>query len=138
MTQSDELNQYVKTYLAPSTIHGIGVFALRDIAQGQKLYVDMIPKIYTLSYSKFKGNIFPWVEKELLKHWPQIINGSHFAYPVTRIQAYINHSDDPNYNAIDDILIRDVKEGEEITEDYQKIVNADKVFDFLDMVQLKE
>ena len=67
----------------------------------------------------------------LLGHWPQIVNGSHFLYPVTKMTAFINHSDDPNYDAKTDKLLKDVKQGEEITENYKLIENYQKVFAWL-------
>lgn len=128
--QIDELNTYVKTYIAPSDIHGVGVFALRDIPKGQKLHTDMMTKLYNLPYKEFR-NLFPTVKNQLLERWPLIKNGSAFAYPDTRIQAYMNHHDDPNYDAVNDVTLRDIKSGEEITEDYRKIEGADELFDFL-------
>jgi SET domain-containing protein len=128
--QIDELNTYVKTRIAPSPIHGVGVFAIHDIAKGTKLYTDMIPKMYNLPYKEFR-NLFPTVRKLILERWPQIVNGSAFAYPDTRIQAFMNHSDDPNYDAVCDITLRDIKSGQEVTEDYTKIEGCEKVHDWL-------
>lgn len=134
--QIQELNTYVKTRLAPSKIHGVGVHALRDIPKGQKLYTDMMTKLYNLPYKEF-NNLFPTVRKLLLEQWPQIINGSAFAYPNARLQAYMNHSDDPNYDAVNDVTLRDIKSGEEITEDYRKIEGCGKLFPFLEEVNAK-
>jgi len=128
--QIQELNTYVKTYLAPSEIEGVGLFAIRDIPKGQKLYADMAPRLYNLPFSEFR-NLFPDVKKEILYRFPQVVNGSAFGYPSTRLQAYINHSDDPNYDAVNDVVLRDIAKGEEITEDYRKIENYKKVFPFI-------
>lgn len=128
--QVDELNTYVKTYLAPSEIHGIGVFAMRDIPKGQKLHTDMAPKIYTLAYSNF-GKLFPEVKKYLLERWPLITQDSPFAYPDTRIVAHMNHAEDPNYDSINDKVLKDIKKGEEITEDYRTIAGWEIVFPWL-------
>ncbi len=128
--QIQELNTYVKTKVAVSPIEGVGIFAIHDIHKGQKLYTDMIPKMYNLPYKEF-NNLFPTVRKELLKHFPLIVRGSAFAYPTTRLSSYLNHSEDPNYDAVNDIVLRDIKSGEEITEDYRKIDGAEEVFDFL-------
>lgn len=130
VTQIQELNTYVKTYLAPSEIDGVGVFALRDIPKGQKLYLDMIPKLYNLPHKEF-SNLFPTVRKEILARFPLIVRGSAFAYPTTRISAYMNHSNEPNYDAVNDVVLRDIKSGEEITEDYRKIDGSEEVFSFL-------
>ena len=128
--QELELNTYCKTYLAPSDIDGIGVFALRTIPKGQKLYTDIIPKVYNLPFKAF-NNLFLDIRKLLLGQFPQIVNGSAFAYPTVRIQAYVNHSDTPNYDAVKAVVLKTIRKGQEITEDYRKIENHKKVFDFL-------
>ena len=78
----------------------------------------MTPKIYSLTFSQLK-KLRPEIREKIIGQWPQIVNGSKFAYPTTRIHAYINHSEDPNYNPFTDLTIRDIKEGEEITENYR-------------------
>lgn len=128
--QARELNNVVTTYLAPSKVHGVGVFALRDLKQGQKLYADLFPKMYNLRYDYFE-DLVPEIKEKLLERWPNIVNGSNFGYPDTNIQAFMNHSETPNYDALNDILLADVQKGEEITEDYRMIPNWDKVFDFI-------
>lgn len=130
LQQIEKLQSEMKTKLAPSKIHGVGVFALRDISKGEKLYADARPTVYTLTYTDAK-KLSQEVRDILLGQWPNIINGSHFAYPTTRIQAYINHSDIPNYYAQNDVMLKDVRAGEEITEDYRMIDNYDKIFPWL-------
>lgn len=124
------LNEIVKIRIAPSNIHGVGIIAMRDMKKGEKLNADAIPHQFDLPYNKFK-HLDKDIQDILLGHFPLIIEGSHFMYPVTKFTAYLNHSNDPNYNAKDDTLLRDVKAGEEITEDYRLIVNYQKVFPFL-------
>ena len=128
--QIKELNTYVLTKIAPSSIHGVGVFALRDIKKGQILYADMLTKIYTLPYQEFH-RLIPEVGDMILERFPQVINGSKFLYPDTRIQAFMNHSSAPNYDAIKDTALVDIEQGEEITEDYRKIEGWEKIFHFL-------
>jgi len=128
--QVRELNTYVRTYLAPSKIAGVGVFALRDVKKGDKLYADMMTKLYNLPYDNFP-DLHPEVAEQILGQWPQVVNGSAFAYPTTRIQAYMNHSDTPNYDAVNDVALEDIPAGTEVTEDYRKIEGAEKVFAFL-------
>jgi SET domain-containing protein len=128
--QIAELNAAVKTYIAPSKIHGVGVFALRDIAKGQTLGLDDLFRVYTLPYSSFK-KLFPEVRKLLLGRWPQVVNGSHFMYPTDRSQAYMNHSDTPNYCGFKDAALKDIKKDEEVTEDYKLIPNHVVVYPWL-------
>ncbi len=129
--QIDELNSRVKVRLAPSKIHGVGLFALRDLSKGEKLYADYTPMVYTLTYSDIK-HLRPEIREMILEQWPQIINGSRFAYPTTRIQAFCNHAENANYDAFHDTLLLDIKVGEEITEDYRLIPGYAQVYPWLD------
>jgi hypothetical protein len=45
--------------------------------------------------------------------------------------AFMNHSDDFNYDGKTDKLTKDVKAGEEITENYREIPSYEKVFAWL-------
>lgn len=128
--QIDRLNERVKTRLAPSPIHGIGVFALRDIAKGQTLHADATPEVYSVHYNNF-SKLFPEVRELLLEQWPGILNGGNFAYPTERVQAFMNHSETPNYNAFLDKVIRDVKKGEELTENYRLIPQYEIIYPWL-------
>lgn len=130
MEQIRELNHYVRTKLAPSQIEGVGVFASRDIKKGEPLFTDMMTKLYNLPYSEF-DKLRPEVAENLLQSFPLIVKGSAFAYPLTRTQAFLNHSDEPNYDAMTDMALRDIKAGEEVTEDYRKIDGWEDVFTFL-------
>ena len=120
------LNSMVKCKLAPSKIHGVGVFAITGIPKGQMLWANVFPQFYSLPYSHF-SKLFPEVKQLLLERWPGIaggvtmLDGTRFAYPDTLLQGYMNHSDDPNYDAFLDIARRDIKKGEELTEDYRLI-----------------
>ncbi len=125
--QIDKLNSEVKTYLGPSKIQGVGVFALRDIPKGTKLYADNAPFVYNIPYSSI-NKLFPEIKEQILGQWPQIVNGSKFAYPTCRTQAYLNHSIEPNYDAINDIALKDIAKNEEITEDYREIPNWHQIY----------
>ena len=124
------LNEIVKIYIAPSQIHGVGVFAMRDFKKGEKLYTDIIPHQFDLPYKRF-NELSQEIQEILLGHFPLIVSGSHFIYPVTKMSAYLNHSDTPNYDAIKDECFINIKKGEEITEDYHLIKDYKKVFSFL-------
>lgn len=128
--QLDLLNGEVRTKLAPSKIHGVGLFALRDIPKGTKLGADRTPILFTLTHAQCK-KLRPEIRDEILGQWPQIVNGSKFCWPTTRLQAYVNHSDDPNYNPFTDTVSCEIKEGEEITEDYRLIKNSELVHKWL-------
>lgn len=129
--QITELNQRVKLKVAPSLIQGVGVFALRDIKEGEKLYLDHVPTMYNLRIADF-GKLEDVVKQFLLERWPQIVNGSMFAYPDCRYSAFLNHADEPNVSAVNDVALQDIKAGEEITEDYRLINSFEVVFPWLD------
>ena len=126
----DALNTIVKVRLAPSKIHGVGVFAMFDIPKGTRLHADMFPTPFTIPYGSFK-KLFPPIRELILEHFPQVVNGSKFMYPDTFIQAHMNHSTNPNYNAQTDTTLEDIKVGDEVLEDYRLIPNCGKVFPFL-------
>jgi SET domain-containing protein len=124
------LNEIVKIRLAPSEIHGVGVFAIRDIRKGEKLYTDIIPHQFDLPHSKFK-QLDEEIKEILLGHFPLIVDGSHFLYPVAKMSAFLNHSDDPNYDAREDRALRKIKRGEEVTESYRLVKNYKKIYEWL-------
>ena len=124
------LNDIVKVRIAPSSIHGVGVFAMRDLKKGEQMELDAIPHMFDVPYSKL-GELNKEARELILSHWPNIINGSHFLYPVTKMTAFLNHSESPNYDAQTDKMLKNVKKGEELFEDYTKIPNFEKVFPFL-------
>ena len=128
--QISELNERVKLQVRPSAIQGVGVFALRELKKGEKLYLDHFPVMYNLRFADF-GKLDEHVRSFLLERWPNILNGSVFAYPDCRYSAFMNHSDTPNADAINDVALADIQAGEELTEDYRLILNSEKIFTFL-------
>lgn len=129
------LNDIVKVRIAPSPIHGVGVFALRDLKKGEQMELDAIPHMFDIPYAKL-GELNKEARELILSHWPNIITGSHFLYPVTKMTAFLNHSDKPNYDAKTDKMLCNVKKGEELTEDYRKIALYEKIFTWLDKKDL--
>jgi hypothetical protein len=128
--QINLLNEIVKIKLAPSAIHGVGVFAMRNIKKGEKIYADAIPHQLDLPYKMFK-KLDPEIKEIILGHFPLIVNGSHFMYPVTKFSAFLNHSDNPNYDGREDKMLRAIKAGEEVTEDYRNIPGWEEIYPWL-------
>lgn len=136
LEQVNLLNNLGKVRIGASKIHGVGVFAMRDLKAGEKMYLDAMPNWLDLPYKYFevrKGakRLRKEVVALLLERWPNIVNGSQFVYPDTRMQAFMNHSDAPNYDAKTDVTLRKIYEGEELTEDYKQIAGWEKVFTWL-------
>lgn len=125
-----ELNELVKVRLAPSKIHGVGVFALRNLKKGEKLYADIMPMGFLLRYTSF-DKLRPEVRDILLEQFPNIVNGSHFGWPTTKIQAFMNFSFKPNYSPMTDKLLEDVPKDCEIFEDYRMILNYAKIYPWI-------
>lgn len=125
------LCKWVTVKLGPSKIDGVGVFAIKDMPKGTKLFADIMPEVFKLPYKMIKNNTPAYVHDSILGRWPLIKQDSAFVYPDVRFVAYMNHSDDANYDAKNDVLLKDVVEGEEITEDYKKIEGWQDIFPFL-------
>lgn len=139
--QIKELNEIVRVRLAPSSIHGIGVFALRNIPKGERCFC--IPtkagldqagalKFYTLSYEQL-DKLYKEVKELILDQWATVVNDSHFLNPnyTTWPILYMNHSYFPNFNQYTDKATRDIAAGEEIVEDYRLMDNWQKVFPWI-------
>ena len=114
------LNSTVWCTLAPSKIHGVGVFAIRDIPKGQRL----------TDYPKEK-ELLPLSEADLELVAPEILSllldkmtnpeGTtvyKFYSPNSEqvLQSFMNHSTEANSDGF--VALRDIKKGEEVTENY--------------------
>ena len=113
----------VPTRLAPSLIHGLGVFALAPIARGTPVW-------------RFAKGLDMEFSPDIVDGLPEHVRSffSHYGYldrNVKRIilcfddARFVNHSDTPNIvtdYAQDryglDVALRDIAAGEEITMDY--------------------
>jgi uncharacterized protein len=118
----------VKTKVAPSPVHGLGLFADQFIPKGTRIweYSEVVDSRFDAS------RLVGLTEKEqdaLLKH--SYLNPSSGLYVVCGDDArYMNHADDPNTEDVgyDDGLVngegitvaaRDIQPGEEIFSDYR-------------------
>ena len=113
----EHLNETVWATIKPSPINGVGVFAIRDIKEGQYLY------LLGGSGEWLKTDldkVVPEVRKLILQRWPIVRDGEPFLSPNDDaiLMSFLNHSDTPNYDKNTDMALRDIKAGEEITEDY--------------------
>lgn len=126
----EDLRKRTYCRLRVSPIHGVGVFAIRDIPKGVNPF-----------YSCKKAKLIPSSEKEkahLPKAVQKLINdfcvtrgGKHlipdFGLNSIDISHYLNHSKKPNLTAVfrsemDDtefITARKIKSGEELTSDHE-------------------
>lgn len=125
------LCKWITVKIAPSPVHGIGIFAIKDMPKGTKLFADIMPEIFQLDYKVLRNNTPEYVHDAVVQAYPRAAKGEAFVYPLARWAAFMNHSDDPNYDAIEDVLLKPVKAGDEIFEDYRKIPGWEEVFDWL-------
>jgi len=122
----------VQTYLAPSQIHGIGLFAAENISQGTVIW-KFNPNIDKVITRKKFIRICREVDICTLKH---LLNATYKRrgkfYYITDNARFINHSVDGfNVALIDDyteISIRDIKAHEELLENYNASYDANDFF----------
>ncbi len=121
------LNETVWCKLGSSPIHGVGVFAIRDISKGQELsdnYYNSEHKVYDMTLDEF-NNILPDIKALILDRtlYPKDTTTFKVFSPNNDqiLQSFINHAHNANSDGIR--AIRDIKRGEEITEDYTVLVS---------------
>ena len=136
-----KLNSSVWCKLASSPIHGIGVFAIRDILRGTKMWEWMRSWYdprgsqlwewsgmwYNVPLERF-GEIHPAIRDLILDRHPMPQGGRSFVSPndEANLQSFLNHSSSPNCRI--NIALRDIQKGEEITEDYRDLgIEFDKI-----------
>ena len=115
----DMLNSQVICKLGQSKIHGVGVFAIKDIRKGQKMYCLGTPNQTGHRLKSLKG-LLPEVKKLLLQRWPMAKDGGVFQSPNddARLISFMNHGSKPNYDNTNDTAFTDIKKGQEVLEDY--------------------
>ena len=122
------LNKTVVATLKPSAIHGIGVFALTDIPKGHDI-TDHTSEKPQNSYFELSEHAFsqlkPYIQTLILDRHIFYENDSlKFLSPNTTaiLQMFMNHSKEPNTNGYK--AIKDIKAGEELTEDFNTLKDS--------------
>jgi len=126
MTAADLLADVatIRVGLAPSPIHGIGVFALCDIPAGANdLFAPPRPWVPVPEGEVEK---LPPHARRLVETYCLWDDGVYFVPPhgfrVLDVVTYLNHSDTPNLRQVNGgdwfETVRDVLAGEELTIDY--------------------
>jgi len=141
----------VKTYLAPSAIHGIGLFAAETIPANEIIwqYSEHIDKIYSEAlFLHLCQNLNLYTLQHFLNSTYK--RGGRYFY-LTDNSRFINHSEQANIAFIDDyteVSLRKINSEEEILENYllsydasdfffQEIVNSDPL-SFLSKISHKD
>jgi SET domain-containing protein len=131
LSQNELLRELEDTWcrLAPSPVHGIGVFAIRDIPTGTNPFSVGMEEWTPLSLEEVRS--LPRAVQELIDCYCCIRNG-HFIVPKYGFKFwdmvhFINHSLQPNVESCDGgaffRTIRDIRAGEEILIDYNLITD---------------
>ena len=120
----------IQTRIGPSTIHGTGVFADEDVAQGQPIWqfapgLDLVVPAQTIAAAPkaFQAYMDMYAYVSPLVAGGMILSCDH--------AKFLNHSDDPNTEIRGHTTHarRDIRRGEELTCDY-RICVADWSPDF--------
>ena len=112
------------TRIAPSKIHGIGVFAIIDIPVGTDVFPDCLNLFKEVDFKKLKG-IPDSVKKmatDLLYYDEEKIWIPNLTLNQMNVSFFLNSSENPNCKMQDNGKItstRKIKAGEELTHRYE-------------------
>ena len=130
----EHLRNEVYCKLGVSKIHGVGVFALRDIPKGTKPLKSMV----TNKEKKFSRTELKDVPGSVRKHLSDfcLVEGGRVFVPrigmnAVNISTYLNHSKTPNlfFNDEDELeAMFDIGRGMELTIDYDISFGDEHIF----------
>ena len=124
-----ELSENTFVKLAPSSVEGIGVFALAPIPKGFRGLFSK-DKSEWIKVAKAEINELPSHAKYLVENFC-LYDDNHYFIPeygfkTVDLVIFLNHSDEPNLRSINEgedfETLRDISEGEELFLDYGSIV----------------
>lgn len=112
--------------IQPSKLHGVGVFAIRDIPKGTKLFPDDNADLVWRKRDALKLDDLP---KEIRNLYDQFClikdKGKTYGCPksfnLMTIAWYLNHSKEPNVGCDKNyrfFALKSIRKGEELTADY--------------------
>ena len=127
----NQLQQETYVMIKPSPLHGIGVFAIRDIPKGTKnIFSEGFGE--WIKISKLEVDALPKHAKDLIENHCLFDDADYYVpeygFKLLDLVIYLNHSDQPNIISLNEgayfQAIRDIKEGEELLVDYGTIVES--------------
>ena len=127
-----QLSQNTYIMIKPSPVHGIGVFAIRDISIGKRgLFSAGIGEWIPISKKEIAQ--LPKHSIELVENYCLYDENNYFVpdygFKVIDLVNFLNHSETPNIISINDgedfETIVDIKAGEELLIDYGSIVSEE-------------
>jgi SET domain-containing protein len=128
-----ELSGSTYVMIKPSPLHGIGVFAIRDIPKGTKnIFSQGVGE--WIKVSKQEVDALPQHSKDLIENHC-LFDEDHFFIPdygfkLVDLVIYLNHSESPNVISLNEgeqfEALRDIATGEELLVDYGTIVECEE------------
>jgi hypothetical protein len=128
-----ELAASTYVMIKPSPLHGIGVFAIRDIPKGTKNIFSKGVGDW-IKVSKEEVDALPQHSKDLIENHCLFDEDFYFipdyGFKLVDLVIYLNHSETPNVISLNEgeefEAIRDIANGEELLVDYGTIVESDE------------
>ncbi|MCX6211440.1 MAG: SET domain-containing protein [Bacteroidetes bacterium] len=128
-----ELAASTYVMIKPSPLHGIGVFAIRDIPKGTKNIFSKGVGDW-IKVSKEEVDALPQHSKDLIENHC-LFDEDHYFIPdygfkLIDLVIYLNHSETPNVISLNEgeefEAIRNIVSGEELLVDYGTIVESEE------------
>lgn len=128
-----QLAESTYVMIKASPVHGIGVFAIRDIPKGtHDIFSQGIGE--WIEVSKEEVDALPKHSRDLVENHCLFDDKSYFipdyGFKLVDLVIYLNHSDTPNVVSINDgerfEAIRDIAFGEELFVDYGTLVEGEE------------
>jgi SET domain-containing protein len=126
-----QLQQSTYVMIQPSPLHGIGVFAIRDIPKGTSdLFSQGVGEWIKLTMAEVEA--LPKHSRDLVENHCLFDEDFYYVpdygFKLVDLVIYLNHSDTPNVISVNDgeffEAICDIKAGEELLVDYGTIVDS--------------
>lgn len=127
-----ELNNDTYVMLKPSGIHGIGVFAIRNIPKGTRnIFSSGIGEFIKIPAKDV--DVLPEHSRKLVETYCLYDEENYFipdyGFKLMDLSLYLNHSDEPNVTSINEgeffEALRDIQPGEELLVDYGTLVDPE-------------
>ena len=124
-----ELSLHTWVQLRPSSIHGIGVFAIRDIPKGcREMFGPPHDEWTTLTHDEV--NALPEHARQMIENYclydAELYYVPSGGFKTADLSMFLNHSDIPNIRSVDDgdyfEALQDIPAGTELLIDYGEIV----------------
>lgn len=115
--------------IKPSALHGVGVYAIREIPKGcREIFSRSTAEWVSIPRKRIEE--LPFYSRQLVETYCLFDEDNYFVpeygFKMMDMVIFLNHSDSPNIVSVNEgeyfMTIRDIKEGEEILINYGDIV----------------